>query len=189
MSLLCSAKYESSARGSALYEMHELRGVGLDMSMVSSNRLTFNDTDSMIRRAEENKLSGGRQGTAGMTATMGAPAAMLGSIPTAVPHLHSAPPASVATVGVPAVPTATPRQQVVGVGATSAAQEEQLFRLSRLILAEEQIRSTSKGIAAAHDRVSSGADIISSCITESILNKAYRIQQQSSNRVDPDKIV
>jgi hypothetical protein len=114
---------------------------------------------------------------------------MLGSIPTSAPHLHSAPPASVATVGVPAVPTATPRQQVVGVGATSAAQEEQLFRLSRLILAEEQIRSTSKGIAAAHDRVSSGADIISSCITESILNKAYRIQQQSSNRVDPDKIV
>jgi len=168
-------------------ELNELRGVGLDMSMVSSNRLTFNNAESMVKKAEESKYSSlqAQKPVPMPMQTSGANTASLPPLPVAA--------AATADMG-NVTGEAGPLQQhpnIAGISpvATSLGEEENLFKLSRLILAEEQIRSTSKGVASAHDNMDSGADIISSCVTESILNRAYRVQQESSNRVDTDKFV
>lgn len=157
-------------------ELNELRGIGLDMSMVSSHRLSFNDTASMVKKAEESRHNAMHVG--GMNTDSGANM----NIQTAIHQVPTFP---------PQLSSHTINQTGSNVSDVSVCStfddEEQLFKLSRAILAEEQIRATSKGVASVHDKMDSGADIISSCVTESILNRAYRVQQQSSNsRVDPD---
>ena len=59
-------------------------------------------------------------------------------------------------------------------------EDEKLLKLTRLVLAEEQIKASSKNFSSILDKSESGADIINLCVTESILNSAYKSQQQKN---------
>ena len=148
-------KYESSAKDSALYEiqstvrkeLNELQGVSLDMSMVSSNRMTFGSSDSAIKKMENSSQLSGTDSTSSAFSTSG---------------INSAFPVS---------------------SHVRTDEAAQLLKLSRLILADEQIRTTGKGVASLHDRQESGADIFSNVVAESILSRTMRMQQEESGAI------
>ena len=170
----CRAKYESSAKNSALYdlqstvqkELSELRGVGLDMSMVGSRRLTFNAANSIVKKSEDvREIDDSALGTA-----VPGPAGLAEDYPAL--HQHQQP----AIAG-----------QDQDQSQSQGQENDAVFRLSRLILAEEQIRSTSRGAASRQDAAESGADIVSSVVSESILNAAFERQQTESNSTSPHR--
>ena len=163
------AKYEGSVKDSALYdlqtsvrkELNELRGVSMDMSMVSSNRLTLADTNTMIQKSDASLQYE-------MSQASGSSSTMSDSGISSSPQLMSG---------------------LAGMGNTQNVKlrrEEELFKLSRMILADEQLQHARFGASSKFDQVASGADIINTCVSESILNAAFAAQ--SGNMVaDTDK--
>lgn len=67
-------------------------------------------------------------------------------------------------------------------------EKEKYIKLSRLILAEEQINSTNKGNISKSDSMDCTTDIVMSCVTENILNNAFEIYQNNSDLIDNNTI-
>lgn len=163
------AKYENSVKdgNSDLFELqtnvrkelNELSGVAHDINMISStsNRLSFSTANSALNRQYDHPNMGYQhhQPSSGIGNSV-----MPNINDNSIAHLNSAAPP-------------------VKYENLNQIQEQNTLKLTKLILAEEELRKTN-GNASKVDTygVGSGADIISTCISESIMNDSYRIATQ-----------